>query len=189
MVQDAMTHEMPEGSEDYGLHDPLAESFPASTEGRLLFWIAIAFSVFQIATAAHVIDFASQIVRAIHVGFLMLLTFPLMALARKWSRPWKTAAWIFAAAGVFVAVYQYWEYLPLTLRAGDPLQRDIIIGVIALITVFTAAWVVMGPALPIIAGCFLAYCLFGQHLPSPFNHRGYDFSQVIDHMAYGTEGI
>ncbi|MBA4781830.1 MAG: TRAP transporter permease [Rhizobiales bacterium] len=180
---------MPAKDADLGLHDPLARSFPASLEGRFLFWTAIAFSVFQIATAAHVIDFASQIVRAIHVGFLVLLTFPLMALARRKSGVWKAAAWAMAVAGVAVAAYQYWEYLPLTLRAGDPLQRDIVLGVVALVTVFAAAWVIMGPALPIIAGCFLAYCLFGQYLPSPLNHRGYDFSQVIDHMAYGTEGI
>lgn len=182
-------NEMPAKDADLGLHDPLARSFPASLEGRFLFWTAIAFSVFQIATAAHVIDFASQIVRAIHVGFLVLLTFPLMALARRKSGVWKAAAWAMAVAGVAVAAYQYWEYLPLTLRAGDPLQRDIVLGVVALVTVFAAAWVIMGPALPIIAGCFLAYCLFGQYLPSPLNHRGYDFSQVIDHMAYGTEGI
>ena len=171
------------------LHDPLAENFPSSPEGRMLFWIAVAFSVFQIATAAHFIDFASQIVRAFHVGFLMLLTFPLIAIARKKSGLWKAAAWTMAAMGVAVALYQYWEYLPLTLRAGDPLDRDIWMGIIALVTVFTAAWVIMGPALPIIAGTFLAYCFLGQYLPSPFNHRGYDFSQVIDHMAYGTEGI
>lgn len=182
-------NEIPAKDADLGLHDPLAESFPASLEGRFLFWTAIAFSVFQIATAAHVIDFASQIVRAIHVGFLVLLTFPLMALARRKSGVWKAAAWAMAVAGVAVAAYQYWEYLPLTLRAGDPLQRDIVLGVVALVTVFAAAWVIMGPALPIIAGCFLAYCLFGQYLPSPLNHRGYDFSQVIDHMTYGTEGI
>ena len=47
----------------------------------------------------------------------------------------------------------------------------------------------MGPALPIIAGLFLAYCLFGEYLPAPFDHRGYGWDQVIDHMAYGTEGI
>lgn len=189
MLHDRDKHEMPEDHADLGLHDPLAESFPSSLEGRFLFWTAIAFSVFQIATAAHVIDFASQIVRAIHVGFLVLLTFPLMALARRKSGVWKAAAWAMAVAGVAVAAYQYWEYLPLTLRAGDPLQRDIVLGVVALVTVFAAAWVIMGPALPIIAGCFLAYCLFGQYLPSPLNHRGYDFSQVIDHMTYGTEGI
>ena len=54
---------------------------------------------------------------------------------------------------------------------------------------FLAAWRIMGPALPLIAGGFLLYCLFGQYLPSPFNHRGYGLGQVIDHMAFGTEGI
>lgn len=189
MLHDTMNGQTPEAGSDLGLHDPLANPFPGSPEGRLLFWIAVAFAVFQIATAAHVIDFASQIVRAVHVGFLLVLTFPLMALARKRTGLWKAAAWGFAFAGIVVAFYQYWEYLPLTLRAGDPLQRDIILGVVALVGVFAAAWAIMGPALPIIAGLFLAYCLFGQYMPSPLNHRGYDFAQVIDHMAYGTEGI
>ncbi|MGD1878737.1 MAG: TRAP transporter permease, partial [Kiloniellaceae bacterium] len=88
-----------------------------------------------------------------------------------------------------IAFYQWWDYTPLLLRAGDPLDRDIVIGIVALATVFAGTWVIMGPALPTIAGIFLAYCLFGEYLPSPLNHRGYDFSQVIDHMAYGTEGI
>ena len=189
MLHDQTPHQVPEAQPDLGLHDPLAESFPSTPEGRLLFWLALLFSVFQIATAAHIVDFASQVVRAIHVGFLMLLTFPLVALARKSGPAVKTLAWIMAGLGVVVAFYQWYEYTELLLRAGDPLTRDIILGVIALGTVFAAAWVIMGPALPIISGTFLAYCLFGEYLPAPFDHRGYDFAQVIDHMAYGTEGI
>ncbi|MCZ4288980.1 TRAP transporter permease [Hoeflea alexandrii] len=189
MLHDQTPHQVPENQPDLGLHDPLAESFPATREGRLLFWLALIFSVFQIATAAHIVDFASQVVRAIHVGFLMLLTFPLVALARKSGPAVKLLAWIMAGLGVVVAFYQWYEYTELLLRAGDPLTRDIVLGVIALATVFAAAWVIMGPALPIISGAFLAYCLFGEYLPAPFDHRGYDFAQVIDHMAYGTEGI
>lgn len=189
MLHDQTPHQVPETQPDLGLHDPLAESFPSTPEGRLLFWLALIFSVFQIATAAHIVDFASQVVRAIHVGFLMLLTFPLVALARKSGPAVKTLAWIMAGLGVVVAFYQWIEYTELLLRAGDPLTRDIVLGVIALGTVFAAAWVIMGPALPIISGAFLAYCLFGEYLPAPFDHRGYDFAQVIDHMAYGTEGI
>ena len=170
-------------------HDPLEAGFPPGTEGRLLFWIAVAFSVFQIATAAHLVDFASQITRAAHVGFLMLLGFPFLALARGRGMPVRALAWAAGLAGVSVALYQWWEYVPLLMRAGDPLPIDIAFGVLALGLVFAAAWAMMGPALPIIAGAFLAYCLFGQHLPSPLNHRGYDFAQVVDHMAYGTEGI
>ena len=170
-------------------HDPLLAVFPTNLEGRILFWIAVTFSVFQIVTAAHLVDFSSQVTRAFHVGFLMLLGFPLLALMRGAGVPVRGVAWAAALAGVTVALYQWWDYVPLLMRAGDPLPRDIVFGVAALVLVFAAAWAMMGPALPIIAGMFLAYCLFGQHLPSPLNHRGYDFAQVIDHMAYGTEGI
>ena len=170
-------------------HDPLAAGFPPSAQGRLLFWIAVAFSTFQILTAAHLLDMPSQIVRAAHVGFLMLLGFPLLALMRGARAPMAALAWAAALAGVLVALYQWWEFVPLLMRAGDPLPIDIAFGVLALLLVFAAAWAMMGPALPLIAGAFLAYCLWGEYLPSPLNHRGYDFSQVIDHMAYGTEGI
>lgn len=164
-------------------------SFAADMTGRLLFWIAVVFSVFQIATAAHIIDMPSQITRAFHVGFLTLLAFPLIAYGRGVGGQLRAIAWLFAAAGVAVALYQWWEYQPLIMRAGRPLTQDIVVGVVALIVVFAAAWTMMGPALPLIAGAFLAYCLFGEYLPSPLNHRGFDFTQVIDHMAYGTEGI
>lgn len=170
-------------------HSPLESGFGQSAEGRLLFWLAVTFSTFQIVTAAHLLDLPSQLVRAIHVGFLMLLAFPLVASARGSSKPFKILAWLLGLLGVLVAVYQWVEFTPLIMRAGDPLGRDIVIGVIALVGIFLATWITMGPALPIIAGVFLSYCLFGQYLPSPLNHRGYDFSQVIDHMAYGTEGI
>ncbi|MEH7827656.1 TRAP transporter permease [Gemmobacter denitrificans] len=188
-ASDTPPHAMPGDAPDLGLHDPLAESFPASAEGRALFWIAVAFSVFQIATAAHLIDLPSQIVRVVHVGFLMLLGFPLLALIRGRPRAVRLLFWACGALGAAIAFYQWWEFVPLLMRAGDPLARDIWVGVAAIALVFAATWVVMGPALPIIAGLFLAYALFGQHLPSPLNHRGYDLSQVIDHMAYGTEGI
>jgi TRAP transporter 4TM/12TM fusion protein len=191
----AMTTSRPEAAEGVapppaaGFHDPLSKGFPATPEGRLLFWIAVTFSLFQIATAAHVVSLPSQVVRAYHVGFLLLLCFPLVAAGLGAGRMVKTLAWGLALIGLSVAIYQHVQYGPLILRAGDPSQTDLIVGVIALGTLFIAAWVIMGPALPIICAVFLGYCLFGQYLPSPLNHRGYGFDQVIDHMAYGTEGI
>jgi len=172
-------------------HEPNTheQHFPASAEGKLLYAIAVAFSLFQIATAAHLIDMPSQLVRSTHVAFLLLLGFPLVAANVRKGAFYTAGAWALATAGVAVAVYQYVEYEPLILRAGDLVTLDLYVGVVAIATVFIGAWVIMGPALPIISGLFLAYCFFGQYLPSPLNHRGYDFAQVIDHMAYGTEGI
>jgi TRAP transporter 4TM/12TM fusion protein len=188
-VHNSPLHGISKEAPDLGLHDPLAQSFPTSPEGRALFWIAVAFSVFQIATAAHLIDLPSQIVRSVHVGFLMLLGFPLLALIRGKSQTVRAGFWAMGVLGAGIALYQWWDFVPLLMRAGDPLPRDIWIGIAAIALVFAATWVAMGPALPIIAGLFLGYALFGQHLPSPLNHRGYDLAQVIDHMAYGTEGI
>jgi TRAP transporter 4TM/12TM fusion protein len=168
-------------------HDPTTDGFSHSFEGRLLFWIAVFFSVFQISIAAHLIDFPSQVQRAFHVGFLLLLTFPLIAMKK--SMPIKVIAWGLALSAFIITGYQLVEYEDLLIRAGDPTQLDIYLGIVAIATVFVATWQLMGPALPIISGTFLAYCLFGEYLPAPFDHRGYDFQQVIEHMAYGTEGI
>ena len=165
------------------------DMFPAGLEGRLLFAIAVAFSLFQLATAAHVIDLPSQIVRAVHVGFLILLALPLTAATAKASRPVALAAWLLGLTGFAVAGYQWWEYEALLLRAGDPSQLDMIVGIVSLTVLFVATAYILGPALPVLAGLFLAYCLFGQYLPPPLDHRGYGLDQVIDHMAFGTEGI
>lgn len=189
MSETANRHVAPQAEAAAGHHDVLAAGFPATVEGRLLFWIAFAFSAFQIATAAHLLDLPSQVTRAIHVGFLVALTFPLVALGRRYATAPRVAAWALGIAGFAVALYQWVEYTPLLLRAGDPLPLDIGFGILALATVFLAAYAIMGPALPIISGAFLLYCLLGQYLPSPLNHRGYDIAQVIDHMAFGTEGI
>ena len=42
------------------VHDPLGEGFPPGLMGRALFWLAVVFSLFQFATAAHLIDMPSQ---------------------------------------------------------------------------------------------------------------------------------
>ncbi len=176
-------------------HDPLAAGFPAGPVGRVLFGLAVAFSAFQIATAAHLVDLPSQVVRGVHVGFLLALAFPLMAAVAREQRGGAggrivlALAWLAALAAAVVAGYQWTEHDALLLRAGDPTQTDLALGMLALALLFAATWFAMGPALPIIAGAFLAYCLFGEHLPAPLNHRGYGLDQVIDHMAYGTEGI
>jgi TRAP transporter 4TM/12TM fusion protein len=170
-------------------HDRLAAPFPPGLEGRVLFALAIAFSLFQIATAAHVVDLPSQIVRAVHVGFLALLAFPLVAGTLRWPAPARALAWLAGAAGFAVGLYQWIEYKQLILRSGDLNDVDVVVGVASIAILLAASWFALGPSLPILGAVFLLYCLLGDHLPAPLDHRGYDFAQVIDHMAFGTEGI
>ena len=63
------------------------------------------------------------------------------------------------------------------------------VGTVLIVLVFEAARRLMGWPLTVIAGIFLLYCFFGRHLPPPLIHRGYDFAQIVENFAFGTEGI
>jgi TRAP transporter 4TM/12TM fusion protein len=131
----------------------------------------------------------SQVLRGLHVGFLLLTGAALLANHRASSAAGQAAGWAMGIAAFAIGLYQWWFYIDLVNRAGEPTTVDLVLGAANMLLVFVVAWRFMGPALPIVAGIFLAYCFLGQHLPAPLDHRGYSIEQVIDHMAYGTEGI
>lgn len=166
----------------------LPEGFGAGRAGTIAFGIAIAFSVFQLWTAAYG-NLPSQVVRAMHVGFLLLLGFGLIANLRASNPLAKTWFWALGVLGFLTGVYNWVFYADLIFRSGFLTFPDLVVGTLLIALVFEAARRLMGLPLAIIAGLFLAYCAFGQYLPAPFVHRGYDFAQIIENFAYGTEGI
>ncbi len=168
---------------EHGLPPGFGDGFA----GRLLFWIAVAFSVFQIAISVYAI-LPAQVVRAIHVGFLALVAGGLIA-NHSGRGPSFAFWWGLGLAGVAVAAYQWYFYVELMLRSGDLITADIVVGIVAVAIVFALVWRFMGIALPIIAGLFLLYVLAGHLLPAPLDHRGYYLDQVVDQLAFGTEGI
>lgn len=168
-----------------------AEHIPGwgvSFGARLLFAIAVTFSAFQLWTSAYS-PLPSQVVRSVHVGFLLLLLFGLYANAAPRGSFKKTLMWSTAVLAFIISFYHWIFYNELILRAGEPTMQDIVVGVVAVGLVFWAGQRMMGWTLPLICLLFLAYGLFGQYLPSPLNHRGYDFEQVVEVLFLGTEGI
>jgi TRAP transporter 4TM/12TM fusion protein len=221
--------------------------FGENKHGRILFWIAVAFSAFQLVTGFGIpldkdflpgIDFAaisgaalalvavwiairaiqkrrvaesgmalmalaatygllvyyagglpSQVLRALHVAFLCLVAAGAIAARDEEGGFARLTAWGIGGIAFLAGLYQWANYFDLVSRSGDLNAYDIVIGAVALITLFVLVWRVLGPALPIMAGGFLAYCLYGDLLPAPLDHRGYDAAQVIEHMVFGTEGI
>ncbi|MBN8533356.1 MAG: TRAP transporter permease [Rhizobiales bacterium] len=131
----------------------------------------------------------NQVLRALHVGFLMIVAGGLLFIHRSPDPFRKAVSLAIVAVGALVALYQWFFYAELLLRTGALNSADIVLGIAALAALFALAWRFMGPALPIVSGLFLAYALFGHWLPAPLNHRGYSLDQIIDQMAYGTEGI
>ncbi|MFA6313035.1 MAG: TRAP transporter permease [Sterolibacterium sp.] len=151
---------------------------------------AIAFSAYQLTVAAFS-PLSSLVARSLHVGFLMLLTFllyPAVQQRKPATRvPWYD--WLLAFGGFALAFYQMIFEGDLIQRAGDPTVPDIVVGTIVIVMVFEAARRILGMALPIVCGIFLAYGLFGQYLPGDLAHRGYSYAQLVDQLGFGTEGI
>ncbi|MCR5857365.1 TRAP transporter permease [Mesorhizobium sp. J428] len=166
----------------------LPDGFGIGRAGTVAFGIAIAFSAFQLWTAAYG-SLPSQVVRAMHVGFLLLLGFGLLANLRASSPLAKTWFWTLGVLGFLTGVYNWVFYEALIFRSGFLTVPDLVVGTLLIALVFEGARRLMGLPLAIIAGIFLAYCFLGQYLPAPFVHRGYDFALLIEHFAYGTEGI
>ncbi len=151
--------------------------------------MALAFSAYQLYTAAFS-PLSSQVMRSLHVGFLLLLTFSLFPAWRGASRT--HIAWYDAllAATAFALAFYHWIFeADLIQRSGDPTVTDLVVGAVVIVLLFEAARRIVGVALPIICALFLAYGLFGQYLPGSLAHRGYGFDQVINQLYLGTEGI
>lgn len=154
---------------------------------KALFYVALLFSTYQIVTAAfHPVS--SQVLRAGHVGFLLLLVF-LCYPARGNARPFQPLAWLLGLAGMATFAYQWLFEADLIQRSGELAGADMAVGVLLIALVFEAARRVMGIALPIICLLFLAYGLFGEYLPGDLAHRGYGVDQIVNQLAFGTEGL
>jgi TRAP transporter 4TM/12TM fusion protein len=173
---------------DIDIEHGLPTGWGGGLKGRILFGIAIAFSVFQLATAVYAI-LPSQVLRTVHVGFLVLVASALIANHRSRSPLSFALGWGLGVVGFLVGLYHWIYYNDLVNRAGELLPMDLTVGIVGLVILFVVAWRMMGPALPLICLGFLAYALFGNYLPAPLNHRGYSVDQVVEQMAFGTEGI
>lgn len=166
----------------------LPPGFGTGFAGRVTFGIALAFTAFQLWSAATG-QLPSQVVRAMHVGFLLLLGFSLFANLVARTNAGKAWFWLLGVIGFTTGLYQWMFYEELIVRAGFLTMPDAIVGTVLIVLVFEGARRLMGLPLTIIAGIFLAYCFFGQYAPGPFVHRGYDYEQIIENFAFGTEGI
>ena len=150
---------------------------------RAAYAIAIVFSTFQIYTAAYS-PLSSGVVRAVHVGFLLLMTFVLLPpLGRRWL------GWALGIIAFAIGLYHWVFEAELIVRAGELTDWDMVVGIASIVLVFEATRRTMGFALPLICAIFLAYAIFGQYFPGSLAHRGYGLDQVIGQVAFGTEGI
>lgn len=156
---------------------------------RIVAGIAIAFSLFQIYTAAFgVLD--AQLQRAVHLAFGLALVYLLYPTRKSWSRkklhPFDG---LLAILGAATPLYIVFSYGHLVLRAGTVTNTDLVIGLIGILLVIEAARRVVGLPMVIVVLCFLAYAFLGPYLPGALAHRGLSPEQLVSHLYFTTEGI
>lgn len=163
---------------------------PSDWTGRMISVIAVMMSLFHLYTSAFGL-LKEMWQRPIHLCFVLVLVFLLYPATSRSPRdriPWYDYLW--AAVGAFVTLYMAAEfYGSMLARAGMPNTLDLAVGLLGIVVVLEATRRVSNPVLPVIVIVFLAYCYFGRYAPSLFQHRGYNFYRIINHMYLGTEGV
>ncbi|MFH1114811.1 MAG: TRAP transporter permease [Pseudomonadota bacterium] len=165
---------------------------------RVIGLTAVCWSAFQVSLAT-ILVLDSVAVRAIHLGFAMILAFlayPMLkrspgGIFSRLSDPGRIHVLDAFVAGVafLSAVYIFLDYDGLSLRQGGPAARDILMGILLLVLLLEAARRVVGPALPVISIVFLLYALFGNHLPDFLAFKGVSPDRLIGQMTMSTEGV
>ena len=149
--------------------------------------VAVVMSVFHLYAAYSIVR--PEHVRAIHVAFVLVLTFLVFPLARRYRHRVMWWDWLLAAAGIATAVYLMAGGDDFFDRSVVPNQWDIVFGVALAILILEAMRRTTGWIMPFITVCFLLYAFFGEYLPAPWTHKGYEIPRLVGHMYMTLEGI
>ncbi|MHC4604035.1 MAG: hypothetical protein ACYS6W_11975 [Planctomycetota bacterium] len=125
------------------------------TDRRIIAAISIAWALFQLALPRLII-LDSTTVRAVHLSFAITLVF--LTYRGRAKRKWKTDGpkavsriplidYILAGLACLSVLYFVFDWTGITMRAGLPIRRDVVISVILIVLLLEATRRAIGPAL------------------------------------------
>jgi TRAP transporter 4TM/12TM fusion protein len=164
--------------------------------GGLVFAVAVGWSLFQLWYASP-LPFAlgwgvlnDTEARSLHLGvalFLAYLCYPGWRGSPRDRAPWYE--WLLAAAAAFAGAYFLLFYAELATRPGKPIAADIVIASAGLVLLLEATRRSVGAPMMVLAILFLAYIMFGRHLPDVLAHKGASWERMLSHQWLTTEGV
>ena len=149
--------------------------------------VALAMALFHLWAAYDIVP--TTTLRFVHVGFALVLGFMLFPAGKSFRNrlmPWDYAL---IAAGLYVVYYLLAGGDDLLDRYVFPEPMDLVVGWTLLALVLEVTRRATGWVMPVIAGLFLAYAFFGNYLPAPWQHQGYDTTRLIPHVTLTLDGI
>jgi TRAP transporter 4TM/12TM fusion protein len=148
---------------------------------------AVAMSLYHLYAAYAIIP--AHVLRATHVGFLLLLLFLLFPAARRFRDRIRWFDVVLSALGVAAIAYLLVDFDEFIERAVTPTRWDLLFGVVLVLLVLegvrrTSGWILAG-----VVAAFIAYAFAGPWLPAPWTHRGYDVERLVGQLYMTLEGI
>jgi TRAP transporter 4TM/12TM fusion protein len=126
--------------------------------------------------------------QTIHLMFVFSLLF--LSAMRTAGSGWGRAVYgTLLMLGLVATGYVLTNMTHLEMVIGFPETTDVLIGVLLIVLVMEATRHAWGAAVPIVAGIFVAYFIWGHHLPSPLYHREFAFSYITSYLSIGLSGI
>src|SRR5437868_14388231 len=148
---------------------------------------AVVMSLFHLYASYEIVR--TEAMRAIHVAFVLFLSFLIFPGARRFRHRVMWWDWLLAMLGVAVCAYLLAQGDDFFDRSILPNDWDVFFGVVLIVLVMEAMRRSTGWIMPVITSCFLLYAFFGPYLPAPWTHKGYDIPRLIGHMYMTLEGI
>ncbi|MFC1533211.1 TRAP transporter permease [Thermodesulfobacteriota bacterium] len=170
---------------------------PKGVSKYIIPFIGVVWSFYQLSIASWLI-LDTVFIRAIHLGFALLIVFLNYPLLKKPRFGLKFLSvtdripvldYIIAIIACLSALYIAIDFGGINARYGSPITRDIIIGLFLLILLLEASRRVIGPALSVIAILFCAYAFLGPYMPDVIAFKGVSLNRFIGQMTMSTEGI
>jgi len=186
-VQDTVTEERLRKAEAFIEEEEGAVSRFRGWLGHATTLLLVVMSLFHLYAAVEIVP--AQVLRPVHVGFVLLLVFLLFPIAKRYRNRLMWWDVVCAAAGVATIVYllaggdDFWD------RNTTPDPADVWFGAVFLLLVLEACRRTSGWIITFVVGCFLAYGFAGPWLPGQWAHRGYDIASLSGFMYQTLEGI
>lgn len=149
--------------------------------------VAVALSLFHLYAAYEIVP--TQELRTVHVGlvlFLVYLSFPVANRFKNRLMWWDVLC---ALAALYIVYYILSGGDDFADRNTSPDRLDVIVGVVFILMILEAVRRTNGLILLTVTVLFILYALYGNYLPAPWTHKGYDLDRFVGYMYMTLEGI
>src|SRR5437868_4859649 len=187
LVEGAVTDEQLKRAEAFIEEEEGAASRFRGWLGHATTVLLVAMSLFHLYAAVEIVP--AQVLRPVHVAFVLLLVFLLFPIAPRYRNRLMWWDVVCAALGVATIVYllqggdDFWD------RSVTPTSTDIAFGVAFVLLVLEACRRTSGWIIAIVVTSFLVYAFVGPWLPGQWQHRGYDIASMSGFLYQTLEGI